>query len=223
MTGIGYVWHFNVLLDYKWAFLYGTVWTINLTMTALVGSTLLGLIFAIMSGAKNKTSRYIAIGYIEFIRGLPALVVLVWIHYSLPILVGFSMTAFWGAALGLSFCQSAYSAEIFRAGIEAIPKGQVEAARSLGMSGAMTMRRIILPQAIRIMVPPFINVFASLLKWTSLASIIAVTELLHRSEAIIQITFRPLEVYTVTALIYFALIFPVTQLSRVMEKRMSYT
>ena len=146
MTGIGYVWHFNVLLDYKWAFVYGTVWTINLTMTALVGSTLLGLIFAIMSGAKNKTSRYIAIGYIEFIRGLPALVVLVWIHYSLPILVGFSMTAFWGAALGLSFCQSAYSAEIFRAGIEAIPKGQVEAARSLGMSGALTMRRIILPR-----------------------------------------------------------------------------
>ena len=73
------------------------------------------------------------------------------------------------------------------------------------------------------MVPPFINVFASLLKWTSLASIIAVTELLHRSEAMIQITFRPLEIYTVTALIYFALIFPVTQLSRVMEKKMSYT
>jgi polar amino acid transport system permease protein len=220
---MGYVWHFNVVWDYKWAFLYGSVWTIYLTMTALVGSTLLGLIFAIMSGTKNKPCRYIAIGYIEFIRGLPALVVLVWIHYSLPILVGISMTAFWGAALGLSFCQSAYSAEIFRAGIEAIPKGQVEAARSLGMSGTLTMRRIILPQAIRIMVPPFINVFASLLKWTSLASIISVTELLHRSEAMIQITFRPLEIYTITALIYFVLIFPVTQLSRVMEKKMSYT
>ena len=122
--------------------------------------------------------------------------------------------------LGLTLVQASYEAEIFRAGIESIEKGQSEAARSLGMSYALTMRRIIIPQAVKVMIPPFINAFAGLLKWSSLCSVIAVYELLNQGNNLIQVSFRPLEVYTVVAVIYFFMIFPITQLSRVLEQKL---
>ena len=155
-------------------------------------------------------------------RGLPSLVVLVWVYFALPILTGVSMTGFQAAVLGLTLSQAAFSAEIFRAGIESIDKGQMEVARVIGMSYVLAMRRIVLPQAIRRMIPPFVNTFAGLLKFTSLASVIAVTELLHVSTNIIQLTFRPLEVYTFSAVLYLAMILPVTWLSRYLERVTSY-
>ncbi len=217
-----YNWHFDVVWPNWKVFLQGAVVTWELTLLALALSSVLGLVLAIMSMSRIAAVRMPAISIIEFFRGMPALVVLVWIYYALPVLTGVSLDGFTSSVLGLGLCQSCYSAEIFRAGIEAIDKGQMESARSLGMSHALAMRRIVLPQAIRVMVPPFINTFASMLKWTSLASVVAVPEVLQRAENLIQITFRPMEVYTAAAFAYFVMIFPFTWLSRRVERKFSY-
>jgi polar amino acid transport system permease protein len=217
-----YTWQFEVAWQHRTAIMRGVVITWELTLLALAIASILGLALAIMSMTRVPAIRLPAIWIIEFFRGLPALVVLIWIYYSLPILTGINFGGFVSSVVGLALCQSAYSAEIFRAGIEAIDKGQMESARSLGMSYVLAMRRIILPQAVRIMVPPFINTFANMLKWTSLASVVAVAEILHRAENIIQLTFRPMEIYTAIALVYFVMIFPFTWLSRGVERRLTY-
>jgi polar amino acid transport system permease protein len=217
-----YTWQFGVVWQYRWAILKGVVTTWELTLLALGIASALGLILAILSMSRIRVVRLPAIWVIEFFRGMPALVVLVWIYYSLPILTGINFGGFVSSVIGLAVCQSAYSAEIFRAGIEAIDRGQMESARSLGMSHVLAMRRIILPQAIRVMVPPFINTFANMLKWTSLASVVAVAEVLQRAENVIQLTYRPMEVYTAVALLYFVMIFPFSWLSRGVERRLTY-
>jgi len=217
-----YSWHFEVVWQYREAILAGVLMTWEVTLLALAIASVLGLLLAIVSMARLRLLRLPAIWVIEFFRGMPALVVLVWIYYSLPILTGISFGGVVSSVIGLGLCQSAYSAEIFRAGIEAIDRGQTEAARSLGMSYAMAMRRVVLPQAIRLMVAPFINTFANMLKWTSLASVVAVAEVLHRAENVIQLTFRPMEIYTAVAMLYFVMIFPFTWMSRAVERRLTY-
>jgi polar amino acid transport system permease protein len=217
-----YSWHFEVVWQYRDAILRGVLTTWEVTLLALGIASVLGLLLAVMSMARLRVLRLPAIWVIEFFRGMPALVVLVWIYYSLPILTGVSFGGVVSSVIGLGLCQSAYSAEIFRAGIEAIDRGQTEAARSLGMSYAMAMRRVVLPQALRLMVAPFINTFANMLKWTSLASVVAVAEILHRAENVIQLTFRPMEIYTAVAMLYFVMIFPFTWLSRSVERRFTY-
>ena len=217
-----YAWHFEVVWRYRDAILSGVLATWEVTLLALGIASILGLLLAAMSMARLAIVRLPAIWFIEFFRGMPALVVLVWIYYSLPILTGISFGGIVSSVIGLGLCQSAYSAEIFRAGIEAVDRGQAEAARSLGMSHVMTMRRVVLPQALRLMVAPFINTFANMLKWTSLASVISVAEILHRAENVIQLTFRPMEIYTAVAMLYFVMIFPFTWLSRAVERRFTY-
>ena len=218
-----FTWHFGVIADFFEVFLRGCVVTWQLTLWAVTLSTLLALVLALLSISRRWYLRIGAIVYIEVFRGLPSLVLLVWVYFALPILTGISLTGFQAAVLGLTLNQAAFSAEIFRAGIESIDRGQTEAARVIGMSYFMAMRRIVLPQAIRRMVPPFVNSFAGLLKFTSLASVIAVTELLHVSTNIIQATFRPLEVYTFAAVLYLAMILPVTWFSRYLEKLTTYS
>jgi polar amino acid transport system permease protein len=123
------------------------------------------------------------------------------------------------AVVGIGLHEAAYIAEIFRAGIESIDRGQSDAAKSLGMSYGQAMRRIILPQAMRRMVPPFINEFATLMKLTTLGSVLAVNELLHEAENLINNTYRPLEVYTTVALVFGLLIYPFILLSQQLERR----
>jgi len=140
-------------------------------------------------------------------------------YYALPAITGLRIPPFLAAALGLSITQAAFSAEVFRAGIESLEKGQMESARAVGMSYAMAMQRVILPQAFRRMVPPIINSLISMFKWSCLASIVAVPELLYQGELIIQNTYRPMEVYTVVALMYFLLAYPIASLTRLLERK----
>jgi polar amino acid transport system permease protein len=217
-----YSWRFETLSPHWQVFVQGAVVTWQLTLLSLLLASIVGLVLAILSMSRLRAVRVPAIAVIEFFRGMPALVVLVWIYYALPVVIGVSLDGFASTVIGLALCQSCYSAEIFRAGIEAIDKGQMESARSLGMSHPLAMRRIILPQAFRVMVPPFINTFASMLKWTSLASVVAVPEILLRAENLIQLTFRPMEVYTAAAFAYFIMIFPFTWISRRVERKFSY-
>src|SRR5262245_55883833 len=171
-----FTWHFGVILDFFDVFLRGCLVTLELTFWAFTLSTAVALVLALMSISRRPYLRIPAVAYVEVVRGLPSLVVLVWVYFALPIVTGVSMSGYQAAILGLTLSQAAFSAEIFRAGIESIDKGQMEAARVIGMSYVLAMRRIILPQAVRRMIPPFVNTFAGLLKFTSLASVIAVTE-----------------------------------------------
>ena len=215
-----YTWNFGIITDNLEVLVRGCIVTLELTAVSLILATVLGLLLSLGSLSRSLPIRWFSIGFVELFRAAPALVVLIWIYYALPVLIGVNLNSFVSAVLALTLVQAAYEAEIFRAGIEAIERGQVEAARSVGMSHAQTMRRIVLPQAVRIMIPPFVSATASLLKYSSLASVVSVYELLNQGTNIIQTSFRPLEVYTAVAVLYLAMIIPITQISRVLERRL---
>lgn len=212
-----YTWHFDVVWTYRAAFLRGALVTAQLTLGALVLGLVLGLGLGMARGSRLAALRLPAVAYIEFFRSTPALVQLVWIYYSMPILSGVQLGGLVSVSVGLGLNAAAYFAEIFRAGIASIDRGQMDAARSLGMRYAQAMRRIILPQAVRRMIPPFINEIANLIKLTTLGSVLAVSELLHESQNVITNTYRPLEIYTALAVTFAVIIYPILFLSRRLE------
>ncbi|HEY0296331.1 MAG TPA: amino acid ABC transporter permease, partial [Bordetella sp.] len=147
----------------------------------------------------------------------PTLVQLVWIYYALPILTGVQLSSFTAVLLALGLHEGAYIGEIFRAGVRSVAKGQFLAGQAIGMTYMQTMWHIILPQALKRMIPPLVNEFAALMKLTSLASVLAVPELLHAAYDIIATTFRPLEMYTVAAAVYAMVVAPFIILAHYLE------
>jgi polar amino acid transport system permease protein len=156
-------------------------------------------------------------------RTIPALVLIIWLYYCLPILFGLRLSATTAATLALALSSSAYSAEILRAGIRAVPTGQIEAAYALGYSRYLAARDIVAPQALKLMVPPFMGLFIATVKNSALASFIAVPELLHSTNNAISESFRPLELYTVVAVIYVAILLPLSLLSKRFEWESQYS
>jgi len=215
---MGYNWYFQVVWDYRAVFLRSAVVTGELTIGALAIGLFLGLTLGLCRSSRLGVVRWPAAFYIELFRSTPILVQLVWIYYALPILSGIQMGNVTSAAVGIGLHSAAYVAEIFRAGIKSIDRGQMDAAKSIGMRYSKAMRRIILPQAVRRMVPPFINEFATLIKLTTLGSVLAVNELLHESENLINNTYRPLEVYSALAVVFAVIIFPFIYLSQQLER-----
>lgn len=218
MQSSSYIWNFNVIWDYRQVFLRGTIITAQLTFWSLVIGIALGLVLGMMRSSIRAPLRVPAALYIEFFRSTPVLVQLVWIYYSLPILTGFQMGNIASVAVGLGLHAAAYFAEIFRAGIASIDRGQTDAAKSIGMGYGQMMRRIVMPQAVRRMIPPFINELATLIKLTTLGSVLAVNELLHESNNLINNTYRPLEVYTALAVAFAVIIYPFIWLSQRLEQ-----
>jgi polar amino acid transport system permease protein len=216
---MNYTWQWQLIWDYRGVFVRGIEVTIVLTWWALLIGLALGLLLGLMRSSRLKMVRVPAAIYIDVFRATPILVQLVWIYYALPILLGVQMGNIASASVGIGLHAAAYIAEIFRAGIASIDRGQSDAAKSLGMGYAEAMRRIILPQAVRRMVPPFINEFATLMKLTTLGSVLAVNELLHESENLINTTYRPLEVYTAVAVMFGVMIYPFIWLSQQLEQR----
>jgi polar amino acid transport system permease protein len=213
-----YVWHFQVVWDYRAVFIRGAILTAQLTFwSALIGVTL-GLALGLMRRSEFRFLRIPSAFYIEIFRSTPILVQLVWIYYALPMLTGLKMDNITSVSLGLGLHAAAYFAEIFRAGVNSIDKGQWDAARAIGMGYAKSMYRIILPQAVRRMIPPFINEFATLIKLTTLGSVLAVNELLHESDNLINNTYRPLEIYTFLAIAFAVLIYPFIYFSQRLER-----
>jgi polar amino acid transport system permease protein len=204
-----YDWNFNVIWDYRMVYMRGALITLELSLLAVVFSMSLGLFVGIARHSKRYILSFPASWYVEIFRDTPLLIQIVWIYYCLPILLGVTLTAFWASTVALSLHMSAYVAEIFRAGIVSVDKGHVDAAKILGLNYFQTMTRIILPQVFRRMLPPLVNNFADILKLSALASVIGVYELLHSVDNVIMNNFRPLEMYSVLALVYFVLIFPV--------------
>ncbi len=204
-----YDWNFDIVWQFRTVFLKGALITMALSLYSLFFSMILGLFIGIARQAKNRFISVSASWYIEVIRDTPVLVQIVWIYYCLPILLSIKMPAFWSCVVALSLHYSAYVAEIIRAGIASIDKGQIDAAKIVGMSYWQVMKRIILPQAFRRMLPPLVNNFADIMKISALASVIGVYELLHSIDNVIMNSFRPLELYSALAVVYFILIFPV--------------
>jgi polar amino acid transport system permease protein len=215
---MGYVWHFEVIWDYQAVFYRAAVVTVEVTVGSLAIGLALGLAFGMMRLSPRATLRWPAAFYIESFRSTPVLVQLVWIYYALPVLSGVQMGNVTSLLVGLGLHSGAYFAEIFRAGILSVDRGQMDAAKAIGMRHFQAMRRIILPPAIRRMIPPFINEFATLMKLTTLGTVLAVGELLHESENLINNTYRPLEVYTVLAVAFGVIIFPIILLSQQLER-----
>ena len=213
-----YVWHFDAVFDNLEVFADGAQVTAELTLFAFAIAVVLGLLIALARLSRSATLRGPATFYVEAFRSTPALVQLVWIYYALPILTGIRLSGFTSIALGLGLHTAAYFSEIFRGGILSIERGQVDAAKSVGMIYFQAMRRIILPQAVRRMIPPFMNETANLIKLTTLGSILAVYELLHASDVLITSTYRPLEIYTATAIVFAMIIYPLIYMSRLLEK-----
>ena len=192
--------------------------TIVVTLGSLVLSTLLGLVWALMRVSGIRPLVVIAATIVNVIRGIPIIVQLFWIYFVLPDL-GITLTALQAAIIGLGIAYSAYHAENFRAGIEAIDPGQIEAAQTIGMGWWMTMRRVVLPQAFRVILPPYGNIMVMMLKDSSQASTITVAELAQQGRLIAASTFQNSTVFTLVAMLYLAMCLPLIGLVSWLEKR----
>jgi len=195
----------------------GAVLTIKFSVIGEFFGIIFGLILALTRISKIKSLKLLSIAYIELFRGTPLLMQIIFIYYALPYL-GINLTAFFAGSLALSLNSSAYVAEIFRAGIESIERGQIEASRSLGMNFFQTMRYIVLPQAFRRVIPPLTNEFIALIKDSSLLSVIAISELLRAAKEMMTWKINP-STFTAAALIYLLMTLPLSQLVNYLERR----
>ena len=200
--------------------LSGLTTTIYISVVSIIISMLLGLIIAIPSLAKNKFLTYINIGYVEIVRAVPLLVLILWIYYGLPIMTGISFSPFVSGIIALAISESAFQAEIFRAGINSIKKAQWEAGSSLGLSFFKRLRLVILPQAIKNILPAIGNQFVYVLKMSSLVSIIGIGDLTRKANELVVTTYRPLEIYTFLILEYLVLILIVSFFVRKLERNL---
>jgi polar amino acid transport system permease protein len=196
----------------------GVALTIIVTIGSLLLSTVLGLMWAMMRVSGIKVLSMLSASLINVIRGIPIIVLLFYLYFVMPDL-GVTLSALQASILGLGIAYSAYQAENFRAGIEAIDKGQIEAAQSIGMGWWLTMRRVVLPQAVRIVLPPYGNVMIMMLKDSSQASTITVAELALQGKLIASSTFKNTSVFTLVALMYLTMSIPLILLVRHFEKR----
>ena len=201
----------------------GFTTTIYISLVSILISIILGLLIAIPSLAKNKFLTYLNIGYVEVVRAIPLLVLILWIYYGLPIMTGISFNPFVSGIIALSISESAFQAEIFRAGINSIRKSQWEAGSSLGFGFFKKLRLIILPQAIKNILPAIGNQFVYVLKMSSLVSIIGIGDLTRKANELVVTTYRPLEIYTFLIFEYLILILVVSYFVRKLEKRLEKT
>ena len=198
----------------------GFYYTILISVCAIVISVILGLLIALPGLSSKKRFRGINRTYVELVRAVPILVLILWVYYGLPQLAGISISVFWAGVLALALSDSAFEAEIFRAGIQSIDKGQYEAAHSISLNYPDTMRFVILPQAIRRILPALGNQLVYMLKMSSLVSIIGLQELTRRANELVVTEYRPLEIYTILVLEYLFLILIVSAGVRWLERRM---
>ncbi|MDB5831952.1 MAG: polar amino acid transporter inner rane subunit [Caballeronia sp.] len=210
---------FQNAIEFLPILLKGAVVTIEITFCSFILSTLLGLLLALMRVSSNKFASHGASTFINVIRGLPIIVQLFYIYFVLPDL-GVRLSAFQAGFIGLGIAYSVYQAENFRAGIQAIDHGQIEAAQSIGMRGALIMRRVVLPQAFKISLPSYGNTLVMMLKDSSLASTITVAEMTRAGQLIASSTFQNMTVFTLVALLYLGLSLPLVYGLRRLERRL---
>jgi polar amino acid transport system permease protein len=199
----------------------GLTMTLLISLATLTISAIGGMVLAMMSFSRYGVVRAINLTIGEIVRNTPILVQLFWSYYVLPMIFNFRITAITACLIGLSLYSSAFVSEIYRAGLKAVPTGQIEAASVLGMSDWQSFYRIKLPQALRIVLPPLAANFVQLIKYSSLASVFGVGEITRRATELSASTFRPLEIFTFIAVVYFFICWPLSIGIRVLERRMT--
>lgn len=198
-----YIFRWSVLLPYLPMFAKGLLVTLEISIVAEILAIIIGLAAGLARVSRLAAVRWIAVSYVNFFRGVPLLVTLVWIYYGITLLFGIEISAFGAGVLGLGITVGAYLSEVFRAGVQAIPKGQSEAAQSLGLSRARIVWHIVLPQALRIILPALGNSFIGMLKDSSLVAILSLTDLMRVGMIVAADTFRAFEAYTFVAVVYY--------------------
>ena len=216
------MYHFDwsVISAYFPAMMMGLAVTLKVSAISELVGIAVGLVVALCRLSTFMPLRYLAVAYIDFLRGIPVLVMLLWVYYGFSILFGLNFSEMEAAVIGLGFSYAAYIAEIFRSGIQAIPVGQREAGRTLGLARWQVMAYVVLPQAVRIIIPPMGNTVISMLKDSSLVAIIAVSDLMRQTMVAASETFRPFELYAAAAIIYYILTFITARLVTVVERRL---
>jgi polar amino acid transport system permease protein len=200
----------------------GLAMSILLAVAGIFGAFWVGLLFGLMRLSKRWWLRWPAMVYIEIVRGTPLLMVIFWFYFLAPILLGHTLPETTSALIAFIVFTSAYIAEIVRAGVQGLPRGQTEAARGSGLSHYQAMRYVILPQSLRNMIPSFVNQFVSLTKDTSLAYIIGVNELTRTATQVNNRTLNaPTEIFITIAVLYFIICYVLTEISRKLERKMS--
>ncbi len=207
-------------------FLVSGFWaTIQLSVIAAFISMILGLVIALPGMSSNRWVRLPPRVYVEFVRAIPLLPMLFWVFYGLPVIlqslgININIDAFWGAIITLAVSDSAFTAEIYRSGIQSINKGQTEAAKTIGLNYRQTMRYVILPQAIRRILPPLANQFIYIVKMSAFASVIGMQELTRRANELVVTEYRPLEIYTLLVFEYLVLVLVISFFVRSLERKM---
>lgn len=214
---MGYRWDFSFLPSYFQNLWSGVLVTLELSVLTIFFATLIGIAVGIAASRKNRILRFVTITLIDVIRSVPILVLILWVYYLFPF-VGLHTDAFVPAVVALIINNCVFIGDLVRGGIEGVPRGAAIAGRALGMNRSIVLRRIVLPEVCREIFPALTLMYISIVKLTSLASVIAVYEVTHIGDWIISTTYKPLEVYTVIAGIYLVIIFPLTVGSRLLEK-----
>jgi polar amino acid transport system permease protein len=221
MNNVAYAWDFSFLWHYRWLILWGLGITIAYTIGTILIGFLIGLATGLLRLSRSRLLTLPLVAYVEIFRCTPLLVQIIWFYYALPVVLGIDIPATMAATMVLSLYTGAFYAEIVRGGVESIERGQWDAARAIGLRHLQALRLVILPQAFRRMIPPFMNQSIIQLKNTSLVSTIAVADLLYEGQMITAATYRPLEVYTMVAVLYFAVLFPLTLAAQYVERRLA--
>ena len=205
---MAYKWRFDVVWDNASILLSGLAGTVSLSIASMVVGLVLGLVVALARLSPWRPVQLVAYGYTEFFRTTPLLVQVMWVYTVMPLLTGIALSPFYSALVALGLNIAAFMAEIYRAGIMSVGRGQTEASLALGMTSTQMMSRIILPQAVTRMIPPMGTMWVSLFKDTSIASFIGVVELTYQARFLAVDTYRPLEIFTILAVIYFVITYP---------------
>jgi polar amino acid transport system permease protein len=218
---MGYQFRWDVIPANLGFLMSGMQLTLLISAVTLILSMAGGLLLASLDMSRYRALRFIGLGFGEIIRNTPILVQLLWVYYVLPIVFGFQIEALPAAIIGLSVYSSAFTSEVYRAGIQAVPQGHREAAQVLGLSPLQSFFRIVLPQAIRLTLPPLAANFVQLIKYSSLASVISVSEITRRGMELSATAFRPLEIFTFIAVVYFVICWPLAMAIRFWERRLA--
>ena len=216
-----YDWSFGFLLQYSRLIGVGAAYTIGFTILTAASGFVIGCVVAIAGLSKVRFVSAPLTMLVEVFRCTPVLVQLVWIYYALPVLIGVELSPAVAAFIALSLYGGSFYSEIIRGGIVSIDMGQWDAGRALGMRRFDLMKRIVMPQALKRMIPPLVNQAVLQLKNTSLLSVLAVPDLLYQGQLITSATYRPLETYTMIAVIYFLILFPMTRVAGMLEARLA--
>lgn len=195
--------------------------TLELTLLSLVFAAFIGLFFGLLNVSKNRILNTIANVYIDCIRGVPLIVLAFFVYFGIPMAIGARLDALTAGIISLSMNAGAYMAEIVRAGIQSIDKGQMEAARSLGLPYGKAMCKVVLPQAIRVMIPSIINQFIITLKDTSILSVIGFPELTNVGKTIVGNTYKSLQTWTIVGIMYMVVIVTLSKIAKQIERRVN--